>query len=129
MNDMTLQRAALAEARHARADHLNAVYEGILTPLDVIDAAHEPTALALRKIPLDQLMLAVDGTSVPEWRRIRDQMLAVLDLQVPDRDLTIGWLIDPRAGGRRLHALRDAMSKRIDVPWPGFPWSGGPTGA
>lgn len=129
MNDMTAQRTALHEARLVRADHLLAVHEGLLEPLDVVDAARQPTAQALRKIRLDELFLSVDKTSVREWRLIRNRMLGALNLNVSDRDLTIGWVIDPRAGGRRLHALKDALRPRIEVPWPGFPWAAPPSGA
>ena len=123
MNDMTTQRAALHEARLFRADHLMAVHEGLLEPLDVVDAAHEPAAQALRKIRLDHLFVAAQGTSTREWRLIRKRTLGVLCLDVPDRDLTIGWVIDPRAGGRRLHALKDALRPRLQMPWRGFPWA------
>lgn len=123
MNDMTTQRAALHEARLLRADHLLAVHEGLLEPLDVVDAARHPTAQALRRIRLDELFLSAQGTSTREWRLIRKRILGVLNLDVPDRDLTIGWVIDPRAGGRRLHALKDSLRPRLEVPWPGFPWA------
>ena len=126
MSDMTAQRAALDDARRFRAGHLMAVLEGLLEPLDVIDAAHEPTGTALRKIRLKDLILAPEKTPVRTWPLIRSRMLATLELEVPDRSLTIGWVIDPRAGGRRLYALKDALQPRSDVAWPGFPWAARP---
>ncbi|QYJ03101.1 hypothetical protein KUV85_12235 [Nocardioides panacisoli] len=113
-------RAAAVAARRLRAEHLIAVAEGVLSPQDVIEAAAQPANIALRAIALKELYIA-RAMSPRRWRRVRNLTLAVLGTTVAENKMTIGWLHDPRAGGRRHYAFTDALRER-KPPWPGFPW-------
>lgn len=122
-------RLGREDARRLRADHLIAVHAQVMTPGDVIDAATAPTNLALRDIQLKDLYLSADTVSPSAWDSVRRRTLAVLGLEAahhPDKKLTIGWLIDPRASGRRYYAFSDALRTcHVDrqPPWPVFPWT------
>jgi hypothetical protein len=130
---MAKQRSAAAAARYLRADYLMAVTTGILRPLDVIDAAVESSNRALRTVRMSYLFgPLVDDLDDPEartkhvpWRVVKRRLLEALDLspRTPDKELTVGWLLDPRAGGKRWYALHDALRARDQSPWPGFPWA------
>lgn len=121
MTDMAAQRSALDEARKLRAEFLIALHEHRIEPLDVVEDARHSWALPLRQLRLDRVFLE-SGMSARRWRLIRDRMLDVLVENVPPAKLTVGWVLDPRAGGRRHYALGDAVRERITEPWPGFPW-------
>ncbi|KQW45934.1 hypothetical protein ASC77_18635 [Nocardioides sp. Root1257] len=121
MSDMTAQRSALADARRLRAEFLHDVHLGRTMPIDLLDAAREDWAIPLRQMSLEQVFLS-SGMSARGWRLVRTRMLATLGIEVRRADLTVGWVIDPRAGGRRHYALGDALRDRDQAPWPGFPW-------
>lgn len=133
---MYRQRIAAEDARKMKADHMIAVAIGVLTPLDVLESALHATHRPLRTVRLSSLFGPLDKgapkaakkSHVP-WRTLRPRLLSALDLdpRTPDKTLTIGWVHDPRAGGRRWFALRDALRPRDEPPWPGFPWAPPPT--
>ena len=126
MNDMSTQRRALSAARLTRAEQLVAIAKGLLTPEDVVDTARRADWVALRSLSLQQLVLSVPEAGPRRWREVRDRLLGVLGAKLSDKDLTVGWLLDPRAGGRRYLAFIDAMRPRREPPWPGFPWEPDP---
>ncbi len=124
------QRAAAAEARHLRAEYLVAVAKGMIDPVDLLEAARATSHRALRTIRLSQVFAAraddapesTRNTKTP-WPKLRRRLLAALDLAaLPDTKMTVSWLLDPRAGGRRWLALHDALRSRDEAPWSGFPW-------
>lgn len=121
MNDMARQRQALTAAQEARAEWLLQIHYKKVKPRDFIDAARDPSWVALRRESLRQVIISEPGVGEGRWRQVRDRMLDALDIKVWDKDLTVGWVLDPRAGGRRYHALIDALRPR-EAPWPGFPW-------
>lgn len=122
MNDMATQRQALSAARLTRAEQLVAIAKGLLTPQHVVDTARRADWVALRSQSLQQLVVSVPGAGPRRWREVRGRLLGVLGAKVSDKNLTVGWLLDPRAGGRRYLAFIDAMRPRREPPWPGFPW-------
>ena len=126
MNDMTPQRSALAAARRERAELLVDIAKGLLTPREFIDMARDPWWIALRRASLKQVIISEPDVGAGRWRQVRDRMLDALDIKVPDKYLTVGWVLDPRAGGRRYLALVDALRPR-EAPWPGFPWEPNPS--
>lgn len=122
MNDMATKRSALKEARLLRAEMVIAVTEAILTVDDVLAEALKPTRKALGKLTLRKLWLAAGRPA--QWRDVRARMLGALGDESPDDSITIVWLFDPRAGGRRYYAYQDALRSRTEPPSPRFPWSG-----
>lgn len=123
MSDMAAQRSALHAARLLRGDYLVAVAEGLILPEDLIRAAGLPNHQALRVVSLKDLFSSPPKPGV-RWPVLRTRLLAALSLDpaTPDAKLTVGWLLDPRAGGRRWYALRDATRPRDDVPWEQLLW-------
>jgi len=120
--DMSPQRAALTVARLDRAEHLVAITLGYLSPYDVIVLACRPERRALRRISLRELLLAQPGVGERRADAFLDLVASLLELPVPfDRKRRIQWLIDPRAGGRRLRAWVDA-SRPKTPPSPAFPF-------
>ena len=114
-------------ARHSaavyRAQWLMLVHDGMVTPGDVLTDAARPEARPLLKLSLRQLLLAQ-----PAWGRTRadaiiDKILSVTDAKIERRQVTIGWLLDPRAGGRRFAAWLDAIDPRKELTGPGFPYA------
>lgn len=123
MTDMSKPHTAAAAARLRRGKYLVAIGKRDTTPLIAINDAHEAWGTELRAMRLSTLFLAHGDMTERQWRLIRDRMLGALQLEVRDRDLTIQWLLDQRAGGRRLYALKDALRTRSESPWPGYPWA------
>lgn len=117
---ITTARAALSQARRYRAEHLVAVAEGLLSPLDVITQAGTENGRPLRRITLRQLLLSQPGWGQRRTDRFLSALAARLGVTSPVEEPTIAWLIDPRAGGRRMLVWLDVTQKKNTV-WRGAP--------
>lgn len=88
---------------------------------DLLRQATTEEGRPLRRISLRQLLLTQEG-----WGRARaDRVLSLTTSLLghePTSRLTVAWLIDARAGRRRVHALADALTERV-APWIGFPYA------
>ncbi|MBG0738705.1 hypothetical protein IV500_04640 [Paeniglutamicibacter antarcticus] len=104
-----------------RAQWLMLVHEGMVTPGDVLTDAAGTQARPLLKLTLRQLLLAQPGWGRTRAYAIIDKVLSVADASIDRRQVTIGWLLDPRAGGRRFAAWLDAIDPRKELSAPGFP--------
>lgn len=130
-NDVTVLNTARRRAQRTRGTHLYSVVEGMSSIWDVLDAATQPEGIPLRKLTLPRLLAAQPGWGPVRVERLLTQMSDLCGMNVPGQsEMTIGWMLDTRAGGRRFEALVDAMS-RVDesgrevvttTPWPGFPY-------
>lgn len=118
-------RVALDDARHARARALLEVTMGQRTILDVIVEAQSVHGVPLRQIRLKQLVLAQPGVGRQRAESFLSAFSAVLEERGEVGGRTVGWLIDARAGGRRLLSWLDAATKE-PTPWPGFPFAPAP---
>lgn len=118
-------RAALDDARSMRARHLLRVTLGEQKVLDLMEAARSADGVPLRQIKLRQLVLAQPGVGHQKAGAFLSAVAAILEERADIGSQTVGWLIDPRAGGRRLLCWLDA-SARHDTPWPGFPFTPDP---
>lgn len=116
---------AMAHARRSaarlRSEWLLLIHEGMVTPADVLAEAGQPHARPLLKLLLHQLLLAQPG-----WGRTRTdaaihKIMSVTDARIERRQVTVGWLLDPRAGGRRFAAWMDAFEPRTALSGIGFP--------
>lgn len=98
--------------------------------MDVIREALELENEALLSIRLHMLFtgLRIDSDlnstpNGPGWPTLKNRLLTALELAaIDDSNLTIGWILDSRVGGRRWYALQDALRPRNEPLWPGFPW-------
>lgn len=120
---LSTARAALVDARRYRAEWLVAVAQGLTGPLDLVVQAATEEGEPLRTISLQQLLLSVPGWGHLRSAQVLRDLAGVLDVDcaVVGRH-TVGWLLDPRAGGRRVLAWLDAH-QRPRAPWPGFPFA------
>ncbi|MCC3299448.1 hypothetical protein [Arthrobacter caoxuetaonis] len=106
--------------RGAAAGDLPAMPEPA-TVADVLKASESKEYRPLLKIRLGMLLRYQPG-----WGRIRaegvvDHVLAVTGVKLDRRLVNVGWLLDPRAGGRRYTAWLDALEPKKNPPWQGFP--------
>lgn len=114
---------AREQADRFRAEWLHLVHDEMVTPGDVLTEAGRPEAKPLLKVSIRQLLLAQKG-----WGRVRadaiiESIITVSEAKIESRQVTIGWLLDPRAGGRRFAAWLDAFEPRAALPGPGFPYA------
>jgi hypothetical protein len=119
--EMLVAREALRVARLQRAAALLAVASGDKSVFDVIAEACSESGRPLLKLELRDLVLSqpdlhTSGRADGFLRRVASLLESEVDLS---RE-RLSWLVDPRAGGRRLIAWIDADSERRP-PWPGFP--------
>ncbi len=119
--DTTAARSASVKAKRARSEALLMVATGQVTAFDVVVSAMGPEGGPLRRIKLNQLVLAQ-----PNVGRVRaDAFLSAVAVRLDSAPNDLGdkdilWLTVPRAGAKRLYAWMDA-AKPHTVPWPGFP--------
>ena len=111
---------AARAARRARAEWIVGLESGLVTVADVLDAAKRENGAAVARLKLSTLLTAAYGA--PRAKACVRHVRAVLDVDTPSADLTVGWLTDHRTGGRRIMALADALNPRNAPPVPGFPF-------
>lgn len=126
------------EAIAARGQLLQDVAEGRLSAWEAIMVATIDDRPALRKIRIDQIVMTQPGIGEFRARKVVDQILTILGIPAGTfsvRDVTIGFVLDTRSGGRRILAVIDAFLSygiiRTDSElsvWPGFPYSPSPLG-
>lgn len=115
--------AARRSASLYRAQWLMLIHDGMVTPGDVLADAAGPDARPLLKLSLRQLLLAQQGWGRTRADGIIDKILSVTGAKIERRQVTIGWLLDPRAGGRRFAAWLDAFEPRSALGGAGFPYA------
>jgi len=120
--DVSSLNSARRAAGRLRAQWLMLVNDGTFTPTDLMKEAALTESKALLKLSLRQVLLSQQG-----WGRKRtdgaiDHVAGVIDARIDRRHLTVGWLLDPRAGGRRFAAWLDAFQPKTGPLWPGFPY-------
>lgn len=115
--------AARRSAATYRAQWLMLVHDKMVTPDDALTDAARPEARPLLKLSLRQLLLAQPGWGRTRADAVIDKILSVSEAKIERRQVTIGWLLDPRAGGRRFAAWLDAIDPRKEPAGPGFPYA------
>ena len=116
---------ARAAARRARAEWLFALEARVLGVDELVAAAGDPRS-PLRRIKLFQVLASLPGSTpsracgvLAAFRRI-----AGVPRALPDRELTVGWLVDGRSNPRRMTTLVDALNASDrQAPSERFPWS------
>jgi hypothetical protein len=127
MPALSTANSAKRRANRIRSEHLVAVAKGTATAVDVVKSAASDEGKALLRLTLRQLLLAQPGWGEDRCRSTIDKITAVTGT-TPDR-VTLAWLLDPRAAGRRFFAFCDALHVNNNPPWPGFPHTARPTAA
>lgn len=127
--DLATANSAREHAARTRAAALIAVANGEIGVDAVVKSATTESGRPLLRITVKQLLLALPGWGTERTNRLVNHMNEVLDItgNAPTaRKMTVSWLIDPRAGGRRFMAFCDGMKSKSDAPWPGFPFASKP---
>lgn len=127
---LSVANEARKEARELRAAALLRVRAGDNTPLDIIRYAATEKGRALNKLSVYQLLIAQEGWGDKRAKEAIRRLFEVLEMKPDDpTKIKIGWVLDPRSGGRRFLAWIDVMeirSKKIQPPWTGFPFTPAP---
>jgi len=115
------QRAAL----RLRAEWLEALHEGLVTPVDLFRHAATADGRPLLALTLRQVLVHAGGLSgkTINIRLTRLRARCGADC-ISYRQLTVGWLLDTRCRGRRLacwFSLQPAIGRQ--PPWDGFPFT------
>lgn len=113
-------RERLARARRQRHQALADVALGHLTPHDVVVAAAQPHGRPLLRIGIRPLLGSQPGWGNRTVNRFLDHLSGICPL--PNRDIQIRWILDPRSGGRRFLAWLDTWRPQRP-PWPDFPYT------
>ncbi len=128
--DMSVASAALRAARSARGAALAGLASGVLSMPELIELAMGDEGVALRRILVHSLLAEL---GCPERRR--DELFGLLRRichVAPGRRLTLAWICDRRAIGRRSGALADALVAYVardgvrPLATPGWPYAGPP---
>lgn len=126
---LSAANSARFEANRQRAEWLVAVANGDSTVLDVIEWAATDDGRPLMRVPLRKLLLAQPGWGEDRTRTAITKTLAVTGRRgLPTRKVTIAWLLDHRAGGKRFQAFCDALAFTPKTPWTAFPFTPVPAG-
>lgn len=124
------------EAVAARGELLLDVSEGRLSAWEAIMSVVLDDRPSLRSLRLDQILMTQEGVGAERARRVVEQILTVLEVPAASSDprtVTVGYLLDGRAAGRRLLATLEALltfgiigdAEELTV-WPGFPYAPSP---
>lgn len=126
---LSLANSALADARRQRAEWLIAVAEGTVPLDDFIRHAATEEGRPLLRVKLRQLLMAQPGWGEVKTRALIDHVLAITGAAgMSHTKVTLAWLLDSRAGGKRFLAFLDAITPKAAPPHPGFPFAASPSG-
>lgn len=114
------------EAQRTRAAWIASLSAGVVSATDLVQSAHDESLAPLRRLRLDRILNAQPGWGPARTKRVLAHLRELLDVP-SDTRLTVAWLIDARADGRRLQAFADAIKTRV-TPWNGFPFAPDPKG-
>ena len=92
------------EAVAARGELLLDVSEGRLSAWEAIMSVVLDDRQSLRSLRLDQILMTQEGVGAERARRVVEQILTVLEVPAASADprtVTVGYLLDGRAAGRR----------------------------
>lgn len=137
--DMQRLIAQRHRANTARGELLQLIADGILSPWEALVAAATAGEKALLRLTLDQLITASPGVGQARARQITSQVtriLATTEAATSTGRVTIAYILDEQARGKRLLAVLDAfishglIREEGDLPvWTGFPFTPCPVDA
>lgn len=117
-----------AKAQEVRAEWLIGVAADLLTMTDLLNHAASPQGRPLRRISLFQLLTSRPGRGPATAKAALSQLRAALRCTTPNKSMTIGWLLDNRAGGRRFVAWVNCVEVGRELaPWANWPFAPAPS--
>jgi hypothetical protein len=127
MPSLAAANASASAAREVRAEWLFSLQIGLCSVPDIVAHACEPEGRPLLRLGLVRLLEAQDRWSRTSAINTINQTLRILGKpELTPREaakLNVQWLVDARSGGRRQLALADALDRKANPPWAGFPYS------
>ena len=129
MPSLAVANEARANANLTRARLLFSIAEtsNEINAVDALRAAIGPEGKPILRISIRDILLAQPGWGEERTARTLRHILEALQIPEPKaRKMTIAWLLDRRAGGRRFMAFADALRTK-DLPWTGFPHTARPS--
>lgn len=134
--DMTLLLTERRVANAARGELLQLITDGTVTPWEAIVAAAASGEKPLLRLRLDQIITAGPGIGAARARAVIAQVLHILEAtesRTANGHVTLAYILDEQARGRRLLAVLDAfisyglIQQAQDLTvWPGFPFAAAP---
>lgn len=121
-NHPALLQSARRLADRKRAEWLLLVNDGTFGPAELLHEAARADGRALLKLSLRQVLLAQKGWGRKKTDAVLSHIFSIVGGKIEVRQATVGWLLDPRAGGRRFGAWLDAFEPKSGPLWPGFPY-------
>lgn len=122
-SDLTAARSALQQARLVRAQALVEVKLGRWSLDRLIDEAGTRPGHPLRRLKLSAVLGAQTGWGRGRVQRTLTQVRERCgEPERPFTEMTVSWLLDRRAGGRRYLAWIDAATPKT-TPWTGWPFT------
>jgi hypothetical protein len=117
-NSIVSVEAERQRTRRSRAEWLYAIANGVVTPLEALDAAGSPAGAPLQNMSLRTLLGAACSRRACDG--IIDKLGRTLGCDLSDKYIPIRWLFDGRAtAGRRLDVLTALLE---GVPEPRGPF-------
>lgn len=118
-----------AKAQEVRAEWLIGISADILTMADLLAFAATPPGRPLRRISLFQLLTSRPGRGPATAKAVLAKLRVALRCETPSQAMTIGWLLDNRAGGRRFIAWGSCVEVGRELtPWNNWPFVAAPSG-
>ena len=108
---LAVANLALTAARVMRGEWIQLLASGSVSVADLLVTAAGADGAPLRRLRLVQVLAAQE-----DWSMERAQSVVSMTVRgaqsrsEPKRPVTVGWLIDPRSGGRRLRSFAEAMA-------------------
>jgi hypothetical protein len=128
--NLDVANSARAAARIIRARHLLEIAGSTTSVHETLAAATTDAGRPLLRLTLRQLLMAQPGWGEHRAAAVLRKVLQVSGAtSIATRKLTVSWVLDSRAGGRRFMALCDAITAKDSAPWPGFPFAPRPARA
>ena len=137
--DMAQLIAQRRRANTARGELLQLIADGLLTPWEALVAAATAGEKALLRLTLEQIVTAGPGIGQTRAHRVTTQVVHILgttQAHTPAGRVTLAYILDEQARGKRLLAVLDAfishglIREEGDLSvWAGFPFTPCPVDA
>lgn len=114
----------LNQARHTanwqRGQAITRLKNGQLTPHQLIQLAKQHPYL--QKISLQTIIQNTPNLPRNTKNRWRQKLAQQAQKPLPENP-NIAWLIDQRAGQKRIRAFQETLNTQTTPPWPGWPYT------
>lgn len=112
---ISVPNQAREAAIEVRGEYLKNLADGLISVGDLlaVAASDEP---ALKTITVRLLLEHTPGFTVAGAKRTVERILAYFGGDIRSRDVTVGWILDPRSEGIRLLYFVDSVASNVGLP-------------